>query len=112
MVLGIAGLGFILLRNYNQRKREFAVMIATGYSISGLRIMMFRDQVLILSAGIFTGTISAITATLPSLKSSSSIPWVFLIIMIISVFLTGLLTLALSVRTVKNDSLISALRKE
>ncbi|MBA4322834.1 MAG: hypothetical protein C0408_08465, partial [Odoribacter sp.] len=64
MVLGIAGLGFVLLKNYNHRKREFAAMIATGYSIESVRKMITRDQVRILIIGIFTGTISALIATM------------------------------------------------
>jgi ABC-type antimicrobial peptide transport system permease subunit len=112
MVLGVAGLGFILLRNYNQRKREFAAMIATGYSIRCLKRMIIRDQIQILVTGILTGVVSAIIATLPSILNGSEIPWVFLLIMIASVFLTGLIALAISVRSIRNDSLIASLRKE
>jgi ABC-type antimicrobial peptide transport system permease subunit len=112
MVLGVCGLGFVLLRNYSQRKREFAIMIATGFSVSNIRKKIITDQVLILSAGIFTGVISAVISTLPSLKGGSEIPWMLLIIIILSVFLTGLIALGLSVRAIKNESLIISLRKE
>jgi putative ABC transport system permease protein len=112
IVLGVAGLGFILLRNYNHRKREFAAMVATGYSIRNLRRMIIRDQIRILAAGIIAGTFSAIIATLPSLKSGSEIPWMFLAIMILSVFFTGLLAMLISVRTIKTDSLVISLRRE
>ena len=112
MVLGVAGLGFILLRNYNQRKREFALMIASGYTIRSLRRIILSEQILILFAGIFTGSVSAIIATISSITSGSEIPWIFLLIMILSVFFTGLIALAISVRTITNDSLIASLRKE
>jgi putative ABC transport system permease protein len=112
MILGVAGLGFILLRNYNQRKREFAAMIATGYSISSLRKMIIRDQIRILAIGIITGVVSAIIATRPSLMSGSEIPSVFLLITIASVFLSGFIALSISVRAIRNDSLIASLRKE
>lgn len=112
LILGVIGLGFILLRNYNHRKREFAAMLATGYSNGTLRNMIFKEQMNILAAGILTGLISAIIATMSSLKTGSEIPWAFLAIMIISVFLTGLIALSISVRAIKSDSLISSLRKE
>jgi putative ABC transport system permease protein len=112
MVLGVAGLGFILLRNYNQRKREFALMIASGYSIRSMRRIALREQILILFAGIFTGLISAIIATIPSLKSASDLPWLFLLIMVVSVFLSGFIALSVSIRAIRNDSLIANLRKE
>jgi putative ABC transport system permease protein len=112
MILGVAGLGFILLRNYNHRKREFAAMIATGYSINSLRKIILRDQIQILITGIISGVVSAIIATRPSLMSGSEIPWVLLLIMIVSVFLSGLIALSVSVRTINNESLIASLRKE
>lgn len=112
MFLGVAGLGFILLRNYNHRKREFALMIASGYSIRSLRRILLREQIQVLFAGIFTGVVSALIATNPSIKSGSEIPWVFLLSMILSVFLTGFMALVISVRAIKNNSLIASLRKE
>ena len=112
MVLGVAGLGFILLRNYNHRKKEFAIMIATGYSLNSLRKMIIYDQAKILAAGLLTGVLSAVIATIPSLKSGSEIPWAFLLIMYSLVFLAGFAALLISVRAIKNDSLIVSLRKE
>jgi hypothetical protein len=69
-------------------------------------------MIIILSAGILTGVISAIVATLPSIQINTGLPWKMLIIMIISIFITGLSVLIFSVRTVKNDSLIAILRKD
>jgi len=112
MVMGVAGLGFILLRNYNQRKREFAAMIATGYSIRSLIGMIMRDQIQILVTGIFIGIVSAIITTLPSILSGSEIPLVFLLIMVLLIFFTGLIALIISVRAIKFESLIKSLRKE
>jgi putative ABC transport system permease protein len=112
MLLGIAGMGFILMRNYNQRKREFSLMNATGYSLRWIRKMILKEQIIVLAAGILTGTLSAIIVTLPSLTSGSKVPWSFLLIMTILVFLTGLIALTSSVRMIRNDSLIASLRKE
>jgi hypothetical protein len=112
MILGIFGLGFILLRNYNLRRQEFALLSATGFSITKIRRSLFSEMIIILSAGILTGVISAIVATLPSIQINTGLPWKMLIIMIISIFITGLSVLIFSVRTVKNDSLIAILRKD
>jgi ABC-type antimicrobial peptide transport system permease subunit len=112
MVLGVAGLGFILLRNFNQRKREFALMAATGFSQRKIRDHILRDQILILAWGLLTGTLSGLVATIPSISSGSEIPWTTILIMILLVALTGLITLLLSVRNVRNAVLISELRRE
>jgi ABC-type antimicrobial peptide transport system permease subunit len=86
--------------------------MATGYKISSIRWLVIREQVLILSAGILIGVISAIIATLPSLTSGSEIPWQLLTIMIISVFISGLIALLISVKAIKNELLTENLRKD
>jgi len=112
MVLGAAGLGFILILNFNQRKREFALMMATGYNISRIRALLLKDQLIMLFWGILTGTFSGLLATLPSLSSGSEIPWSYIPIMIAAVSAAGLSALLLSLRKVRSSSLILMLRKE
>jgi ABC-type antimicrobial peptide transport system permease subunit len=112
MIMGIFGLGFILLRNYNQRNKEFAIISATGFSINKIRRSLLSDLIIILSAGIITGVISAMVATLPSIQGNSNISWSILIIMVTSVFITGVVTLLISIRAIKNETLIINLRRE
>jgi putative ABC transport system permease protein len=112
MIIGIAGLGFVLIRNYNQRKNEFALMLATGFHINKIKNMLLSEQVQILFAGVTAGIISAIVATYPSIKASPDIPWLFMGIMILLIILTGLTAIFFSVRTISVHSLISSLKKE
>lgn len=112
LIIGIGGLGFVLLRNYNHRKREFALMLATGFNIARIRRIIFSEQILILFAGVGTGLLSAIVSTYPSLKSSSDIPWLLLAMMTLLILITGLLVLTFSVRSVKADNLTESLKKE
>ncbi|HUX57642.1 MAG TPA: FtsX-like permease family protein [Bacteroidales bacterium] len=112
MIIGIVGLGFVLLRNYNHRKREFALMLATGYSVKKIRRLILSEQMLILFAGVFSGVFSATIATLPSLKGNPEIPWLFLIMMVLAITITGLVALILSAGAVSQDSLIASLKKE
>lgn len=112
LMTGIAGLGFVLLRNYNQRKREFSLMLAVGFTIRKIRKMILSGQMLILVAGISTGVISATIATLPSLNSGQEIPWLNMILIIIGIFITGTMSVVLAVRSVRMQSLTETLRKE
>jgi ABC-type antimicrobial peptide transport system permease subunit len=112
MILGAAGLGFVLMRNFNLRKREFALMSATGFTQGRIRNFILKDQILILLWGVLTGTVSGLTATLPSLKSGSEMPWSVILIMILSIMAIGLISLRLSVRSIRSSSLVSQLRKE
>ncbi len=112
MIIGIAGLGFVLLKNYNQRKRDFALLLAIGYQVKKIRKMILSEQLLILFAGISCGIIPAMVATLPSLRNSPYIPWPFMIGMVASILTTGIITLVISVRSVTKKSLIESLKKE
>lgn len=112
LVLGVAGLGFILLRNFNQRKRELALMAATGFSQKKIRDLILRDQIRILVWGIVTGTLSGLIATVPSVLSGNEIPWAIILGMIILVAFSGLTALLISIRNVRNSVLINELRKE
>ncbi len=112
MITGIAGLGFVLLRNYNRRKREFALMLATGFSPSKIRRMVFSGQILILFTGIVAGVIPAIIATLPSLRSNHEIPWLYLSAIILAIFITGILSVFFSTRSIQEKNLIISIRKD
>jgi putative ABC transport system permease protein len=112
MILGVAGLGLILLRNFNQRKRDFGLMIAEGYSIRIIRRVVLREHILVLFAGIVTGAVSAIVATRPSLLSDTALPWKTITVMIMLVIITGLTALILSTRAISKENLITRIRKE
>lgn len=112
VIIGVIGLGFVLLKNYHMRKKEFALMLALGFHPGQIRRMIFREQVLILFAGVTTGIISALFATSASIKNSAEIPWSSMGVMIAAVILTGLITLRISVKSITGSSLISDLRKE
>ena len=112
LILGVTGLGFVLARNYNLRKREFAILSATGYTQGSIRNFILTDQIIILFWGIITGTASGLAATWPSLQNGSEMPWKNVLIMGTAIFLTGFISLLISVRKVKSRSLVSQLRKE
>jgi ABC-type antimicrobial peptide transport system permease subunit len=112
MIIGVAGLGFVLLRNYNQRKQEFSLMLAVGFSVDNIKSMIFSEQLLILTAGVSTGVISALFASLPSISQYKDIPWLLMVVMIGAIFLAGLSALYLSLRPITRNSLIGSLKRE
>ncbi|NSW93633.1 MAG: hypothetical protein HPY62_02870 [Bacteroidales bacterium] len=112
MILGVAGLGFVLIRNFHQRKRDFGLMMAAGFTADRIRKMLSREHLTILTAGIFTGLISAVVATLPSINSDKDLPWLTIALMILLVVITGLTAIMASVKKISSDSLISQIRRE
>lgn len=112
IILGVTGLGFVLIRNYDARKRDFGLMLAAGFSIGSIRSMLFREQAVILVAGIMTGLIPALLATRPSIMSNSDVPWKTIAIMVTLILAAGLAALAVSVRTIRKEALTAKTRKE
>jgi putative ABC transport system permease protein len=112
MILGVAGLGLILVRNFNQRKRDFGLMLAEGFSIKSIRKIIFKEHTRILLAGVFTGLVSALVATGPSIMNNTELPWKTVAVMILLVLITGFIALAVSVKSINNDTLINRIRKE
>ena len=112
MLLGVIGLAFILLRNFNLRKKELFFLLSTGFTPKRIRRTLFREHFMILSAGIFSGSVPAILATIPSLTSSADIPWLLLLAMIVSIFAAGSLALFLSARSLVRENLVAGLRRD
>jgi len=105
-------LGLILIRNFNQRRSDFGLMLAQGFSVKSIRKTIFGEHARILLAGMLTGIISALIATRPSVMNYSDLPWGTLAVMIILILLSGIIALAVSVRSVNKDTLITRIRKE
>jgi len=112
VILGIFGMGFILLRNYRYRKRDFSLMLALGFSLKSIRKMIASEQIRILLSGVITGVVSALVATSSSLTGNLDISLNTVMVFIVVTILTGLIIINLSTRAVKGESLKKDLRKE
>jgi putative ABC transport system permease protein len=110
MVLGVIGLGIVLVRNFSQRKKEYAIMTAAGFPLNDIKKMIFREHVKILISGVVTGFFPAILATSRSLDFGSGIPWATILIMVALITATGIVASAIALRSVTRDSLISSIR--
>ncbi len=112
LILGVAGLGFILIRNFNQRKRDFGLMMAAGFSLRTIRRIVLGEHAMILMSGTAAGLVSALIATRPSMMNGNAIPWRTIVIMMILIITTGITSLVFSVRAIKKDDIIAGIRRE
>lgn len=112
MILGVAGIGLVLVRNFNNRRRDLGLLLAEGFSLKNIRKLIFNEHIRILLAGVFTGLVSALVATRPSLTNIADLPWKTITLMILLILATGVSALLISVRSVRTDSLISRIRRE
>jgi putative ABC transport system permease protein len=72
MLLGTIGLAVILARTILERRREIALMQAIGFNTPQLFRLLVNEYLLLLAAGVVTGFITAVVATLPSFLSTNT----------------------------------------
>lgn len=72
LILGTIGLAVILARSLLERKREIAVMLATGFDTKPVFSIITTEYIILLVAGVLTGLIAAVTAVLPTFLSPGS----------------------------------------
>lgn len=70
LLVGTFGLVVVLSRSIMERKQEIALLKAVGYSSQVIRRLVAREYLLLLLAGIITGFMAAVVATLPSILSA------------------------------------------
>jgi putative ABC transport system permease protein len=113
LLLGTVGLTAVLLRNVLERRRELALLRATGYQPQHLAWLVLAENVLLLGCGLLTGVVCAAVAIAPAFVArGGSLSVVSLGLLLLAVLLTGLAASVLAVRTVLRSPLLPALRAE
>jgi putative ABC transport system permease protein len=113
LLLGTFGLAAVQLRNVLQRRRELALLRATGFRRRALAWMVILENALLLVAGLGCGVLAALVAVLPHvLLGGASIPWVGLGSTLLAVLAVGLIAGLAAVRAVLAAPLLPALRGE
>lgn len=113
MLIGTFGLGILIFRNVIERKNELAILQALGFSRQKIRKMVLKENIYLLSWGLFIGFISAIIGILPGMINSfSNIPIPYLSGLMILLFFNGLLWIYISTNHSLKGNLLNNLREE
>jgi len=113
IIIGTIGLGLVILRNMLERKREMALLQATGFRKKQLFSMVLTENLILLIVGLLIGLISATIGVLPSLSSSvNSFPYSFILVLIVIIFISGLAWIYFPVKSAFKRNLIHDLRYE
>jgi ABC-type antimicrobial peptide transport system permease subunit len=113
VLLGTVGLLAVLLRNALERRREFALLLATGLRREHLVWLLLLENALLLVSGLLCGTLSALFAVAPHLVSAEAhVHWSSLFGVLSGILGVGLLSCAVAARTVARGNLLAALREE
>ena len=113
LLLGVAGLAAILLRNVLERRRELALLRASGFDRYALTKMILAENAFIVIAGLIIGAACACIAVLPTVaRRGGTLPWLSLALLIPAVVIVGLFSSFLAVREAVRAPLLNALRSE
>ncbi len=113
LLLGTVGLAAVLLRNVLERRRELALLRATGYQSNHLAWLVLAENVLLLGCGLLTGVVCALVAIAPTfIARGGRLSLVSLGLLLLAVLVTGLAASLLAVRAVVRAPLLQALRTE
>ncbi len=113
LVLGTVGLVAVLLRSALERRREMALMLATGFDRPILARLLLIENGSLLLAGLVAGTASALIAVSPHLASAESqVNWTALGAVLAGILAVGLTTCATAAYSVVRADLVPALRQE
>ena len=113
LLLGTVGLAAVLLRNVLERRRELALLRATGFQPSHLSLMVIAENILLLGCGLLTGIICALCAVAPALVARGGhVSIISLGLLLVAVLVTGLAASLVAVTVVKRMPLLASLRAE
>jgi predicted lysophospholipase L1 biosynthesis ABC-type transport system permease subunit len=112
LLLGTAGLAVVLLRNVLERRRELALLRATGYRSRDLAVLVFAENALLLVSGLVIGGVCALVAIAPAFVARGGrFSW-SLAVLLGAVLLAGLLASLFAARAAVRAPLLQALRAD
>ena len=113
MLLGSAGLGIVVARNVFERRREFGLLEAVGFTPQTLRRLVFAEHRWLIIGALGIGAVSALTAVWPRLSAQAAhFPWRGILTLLAGMALIGAFCAWLATRLALRRSQLSALRTE
>lgn len=113
LMLGTLGLVIVLLRNALEWRKEFALLLAQGFTERELAALLAIENAGLLIAGLLCGTATALIAVAPHLASvSARVNWGALIVVLAGILVVGLASCWLAARAATRGRLLEALWEE
>lgn len=113
VVISVAGLGIILLKNIHERKQELAVMQAIGFHKTQLIRMIVAEHLSLLFCGLIIGLLCSFsTLLLMGAHTMILMPWGEILWILILILLAGTAWITLPAYHMLKQNLIHSLRNE
>ncbi|MDR0331455.1 MAG: ABC transporter permease [Chitinispirillales bacterium] len=111
LMLGCAGMGIIVVRGIEERRREFALLLAQGFGVRAIKRMLFSEHAAIALAGALAGLLPAMLASGAEFKASSVARIICLLFIVLSCGI-GSIAIGLWARMPRSRDLIGVLKEE
>jgi len=114
LLLGVAGLSAVLMRNVLERRKELGLLRAVGFPGADLSRMVIAENAYLVLTGVGLGVGCALIAVSPALveRGWSSLPVTAILLLSAGVAIAGLLASAAAVRFVRRLPLLASLRSD
>jgi hypothetical protein len=112
LVLGVIGLGAVIARNVLERRRELALLGATGFTSADLRAVVATEQIGLLAAGLVIGLAAALIAIAPVVVARGGGLPALSFVWLALVLAAGLISTLWATRQVSRLPLLASLRAE
>ena len=112
LLLGTVGLTAVMLRNVLERRKEMALLRASGYKASDLATLIVAENSVLLFGGLACGVVSALLAISPALVARGAMPGGGIGLMLGGVVLVGLSASIVAVVALLRLPLLASLRSE
>ena len=112
LLLGVAGLAVVLLRNVWDRAGELALLEAVGYSHRSVAKLILIENGFLLLLGLVIGVVAAGISIAPHRLAGANLPVARLGMLLGAVLLSGLVAIAVATLIAVRRPVISGLRAE
>lgn len=113
LLLGSAGLGIVVARNVLERRREFGLLEAVGFTPRQARSLVFSEHRWLIVFALGIGAISALVAVWPNLaQKGGGFPWMQSALLLLGMAALGAFWTWLATRLSFRGSLLGSLREE
>ena len=112
LMLGCLALVAVVARNVLERRRELALLGASGFTGRDLQVAVAAEHLWLVGVGLVIGVAAAVIAVAPVAFSRSGGLPVMALVWLIPVALTGLLSVVMATRNVSRLPLVQSLRND
>jgi ABC-type lipoprotein release transport system permease subunit len=112
LVLGTIGLAAVTARNVLERRRELALLAASGYRMRDLSVMVVAENLGLVAFGLGIGVVAALVSIAPVLITRGGRPPALSMVWLLAVALAGVVAALVATRAVRRLPLLASLRSE